>query len=573
MTGLPPNAIGRFEPASVTPTAGGAPSVLTIDTGGADGGSAARARGTTASGTYNLTVTATGGGITRTATVQLIVQAAGTPMFTLQASPPSQSIVAGQSTSYSVTLTSQNGFNSPVDVNVTGLPSGATAVFNPSSVTPTVQGAASTLTVQTAAATPAGSSSLTITGTGGGSTNQAPVALTVTVAGGCVPESVVGPGGLPTSGWPKAGADVRNTGRGQGSGATGQLKWVVNTGRDSAGFQVTIGPDGTIYHTTYPSNDGSPGQVVARNPADGSVKWTFTESRGGWIPTVGRNGLVYIFSGRLYALDAQTGAKRWESEPSGFSGTPTVGADGTVYVVGGGLVAYDGATGARKFVASTGGLSGWQTTTPAIGADGTLYFGGVSGGATATGGFYAIDGKNGCVRWFKDAGRLGGVAVGDDGTLYATVQPNLNSNIPPTSVIAFDPSNGNVKWTAPNVPGAASPPAIGQDGTIYVRSTANQLTALNPANGAAKWSYAPQSFGADRASPAIGADGTIYTVKNNTSDNQLIAVNPATGAVKWSYTLEAYTTGPVDATPTVAPDGTVYVTTFGLSAGKVYAVK
>ena len=69
-----------------------------------------------------------------------------------------------------------NGFTGTVTFSVTGLPSGATATFNPVSVTTS---GSTTLNVSTSAATPPGSYPLTIRGTSGPRTRTVNVTLVV----------------------------------------------------------------------------------------------------------------------------------------------------------------------------------------------------------------------------------------------------------------------------------------------------------------------------------------------------------------------------------------------------------
>jgi hypothetical protein len=68
-----------------------------------------------------------------------------------------------------------------VQLAASGLPSGATASFNPASVT---AGGSSTLTLGTSASTPAGTYSVTVTGTAGSTTHSATYTLTVNGTGG-----------------------------------------------------------------------------------------------------------------------------------------------------------------------------------------------------------------------------------------------------------------------------------------------------------------------------------------------------------------------------------------------------
>jgi hypothetical protein len=101
---------------------------------------------------------------------------ATTPDFSVAATPPSQTASRGKSTSYSVSVTPSNGFSGNVNFSVTGLPSGATASFAPSSVSGS---GSSTLTVNTTSATPTGTYTLTITGSSGTLTNSTQVTLAV----------------------------------------------------------------------------------------------------------------------------------------------------------------------------------------------------------------------------------------------------------------------------------------------------------------------------------------------------------------------------------------------------------
>jgi hypothetical protein len=99
--------------------------------------------------------------------------------YTLTADPPtSDTVTAGSNASYALTLAAQGAFSSPVTLSCSGLPTGATCGFAPSPVTPG-SSTADTLTISTTGSTPAGTSTVTITGTP--APNQtAMVTLTVT---------------------------------------------------------------------------------------------------------------------------------------------------------------------------------------------------------------------------------------------------------------------------------------------------------------------------------------------------------------------------------------------------------
>jgi hypothetical protein len=100
--------------------------------------------------------------------------------FSLSATPSSQTVLAGAPASYTATVTAGPGFTGTVGFSVGGLPSGATALFTPASIT----GSGTTvMTVSTTAATPPGSYELTVRGTSGPLVRSANVTLVIDVAG------------------------------------------------------------------------------------------------------------------------------------------------------------------------------------------------------------------------------------------------------------------------------------------------------------------------------------------------------------------------------------------------------
>src|SRR5215813_8447136 len=100
------------------------------------------------------------------------------PDYSISATPASVTVTAGGSASYTASVTPTGGFTGAVTLSVSGLPAGATAAFNPGSVTTSGN---STLTVTTSSSTPAGNYSLTITGTSGSLVHSTTVTLVVAV--------------------------------------------------------------------------------------------------------------------------------------------------------------------------------------------------------------------------------------------------------------------------------------------------------------------------------------------------------------------------------------------------------
>ena len=108
----------------------------------------------------------------------------GTPPandFSISVSPTSGSTAAGGSVSATVSTATTSGNAQTVSLSASGLPTGASASFNPASVT---SGGSSSMTITTSGTTAAGTYSVTITGTGSSATHSTPFSLTVTGGGG-----------------------------------------------------------------------------------------------------------------------------------------------------------------------------------------------------------------------------------------------------------------------------------------------------------------------------------------------------------------------------------------------------
>ena len=161
VSGLPTGATGIFNPTSI---AGSGGSTLTIGTASS-----------TPAGSYKLTITGTdGASLTHTTSVTLVVS--GPSDFTISATPASQTVRAGSSTSYTVNIAGSAGFSGTVALSVSGLPRKINASFNPSSV---VGSGTSTLKISPNPQAPHGTFTVTITGSSGATSHSTTVGLTV----------------------------------------------------------------------------------------------------------------------------------------------------------------------------------------------------------------------------------------------------------------------------------------------------------------------------------------------------------------------------------------------------------
>jgi outer membrane protein assembly factor BamB len=283
-----------------------------------------------------------------------------------------------------------------------------------------------------------------------------------------------------------------------------------------------------------------------------------------------------------------------------------VGPDGTIYAttLGGALYAVrDSPSAANQLSLAwrfNPGMGAPFHATPAVSADGSIvYVPFTTGtGPDQKGALYAVrapsSGIEGQVVWTAELGP-GSVqnspSIGPDGTLYIVNVPGVLS--------AIDPSNGRVRWTAQvGTSGQAQfgqtvkvAPAVGPDGTLYVTAVTGSLYAVSPPAGAGnqgsvKWAFdfgqnlgsqplvstpvtGPGNRGQDGvgsgASPTVGPDGTVYV---GASNSNFYAVDPG-GQRRWLFEAERELAG-IWTSAALSPDaGTLY---FGANKGGIYAL-
>src|SRR5580700_6016289 len=170
-SGLPSGVTAAFSTNPVTPTANGSvTSTLTLT---------ASASATT--GAATVTITGTSGSLTHSTTIALTVNSSsGTKNFTMAVSPSSLTILDGGSASLTLTITSQNGFNSPVELSVNEFPSGVSGTATANPVTPPANGSVNvTITFSASRRAPSGTTTIELIGTSGSLSHYANVTLTV----------------------------------------------------------------------------------------------------------------------------------------------------------------------------------------------------------------------------------------------------------------------------------------------------------------------------------------------------------------------------------------------------------
>jgi outer membrane protein assembly factor BamB len=137
-------------------------------------------------------------------------------------------------------------------------------------------------------------------------------------------------------------------------------------------------------------------------------------------------------------------------------------------------------------------------------------------------------------------------------------------------VRAISPENGATLWQA-QVRGANAPEGalfgggVAYDnGRIYATNGAGDAAALDAKTGALVWRVRPG--GPLRGAPTVANDN-VYVV---TQDNQLFALNPANGATRWSGSGAVEIAGILGASSPAAAQGTVVA---GFSSGELNAYR
>ncbi|MEM2896952.1 MAG: hypothetical protein QXG01_05205 [Candidatus Bathyarchaeia archaeon] len=162
LSGFPSGVTYSFDPAESVPTF-----ISTLEIG---------TLSNTPVGTYELVISASGGGKVKKAEITLIVTSPIEKDFKISVNPSTQTITPSQSITYFVDIEPIGGFDSSVELAVSGLPAKASASFNPASDVPAFS---SKLTVVTDSSTPPGTYVLTIFASGGGKTHSITATLII----------------------------------------------------------------------------------------------------------------------------------------------------------------------------------------------------------------------------------------------------------------------------------------------------------------------------------------------------------------------------------------------------------
>lgn len=282
--------------------------------------------------------------------------------------------------------------------------------------------------------------------------------------------------------------------------------------------------------------------TIAADGRSGTLRWRFQTSGRAREGAVGEDRSVYLTDdgGTIYALDATTGLLRWKTvlKTGDRLSPPVISDEGRILVVG--------ESGAIYSVA--GGGPPARSPWPLYGCDS-----GQRRRVTVPGPVKMVGQPKGSMGIRGSQSRFTALAVGSDPIRYQWQKDGL----PLTEGARFIGVNTSSLLVAdlrPEDTGSYTITASGQGGAPET-SAAAILTIEEPAMGTVRW-FTDLHFGKEQVdtSPTIGPDGTVFI---GSTDGFVHAVDGATGQERWRFAAGSA----VITSPSVDVDGSLYVDT------------
>ncbi|MCE8423735.1 MAG: PQQ-binding-like beta-propeller repeat protein [Candidatus Methanoperedens sp.] len=261
------------------------------------------------------------------------------------------------------------------------------------------------------------------------------------------------------------------------------------------------------------SHSGYTGDAVIAPP---TLKWTKDLGFETDSSPVIVNDVLYIGATYgIFALDSKTGKELWRYRTNSFvKSVPTV-SNGVVYFGSDDrkFYAINAKDGSLKWVNDTA-LAAYTASATVV--DNRVY------AIPKDGTFYAFDANSGEIIWLTLVGKIvesspsigeGIIAFGTDGG----------------DIIALDASTGIQKWSYnTGVSDIKSSPVI-SNGTIIIGSNDGSIYALTTEKGNLKWKY---TTGDNIESSPCVKNGVVYV---GSRDSNFLAIDASTGKLKWKF--------------------------------------
>lgn len=335
---------------------------------------------------------------------------------------------------------------------------------------------------------------------------------------------------------------------GKDNQSEGKVEWYTALGSEMN--SPAIGNQGNIYATYVKWIDNDTYTFLGKINPEGEILW---EYEIGWSfsgsprPMITPDGTVYVVWGKIHALDPSGNVKWTYKDPDGNNlAAGAVDANSNLYVRHNQPGSYT-----RQILSfnSEGNLRwakdvDWGATYLTIGQHGYLYFEYKNWDENIM--FTKASTASGSEQWnvqIDAYNNQGGVAIGNDGTIYF---PDTKND----QLIAFDHTNGSIKWIYDCEGETPGIPSIGKNGNIYF--SARDLNAVS-SDGTLLWEY--DIINSYTPEVAIDNNGVIYV--NSIVGDKIVAVNDD-GTLNWEN--ESVKVG-YHHSPAISSSGMIYIAT------------
>jgi len=325
------------------------------------------------------------------------------------------------------------------------------------------------------------------------------------------------------------------TALGQGAAPKLQIAWQQQIPLPTAPLQVADGAvrtfDGSNVRT-FDLATGASSWTVQPPPATGQALLMGCCQTGA-APS--ESGLYTLAGGnQVWALDARDGAVRWRQRLGDALLAPPAATAGTV----GGL-SLEGAEIILDGLDAGDGAPLWSVhlqgqVLPLLAASNGTFFVSLASGAIAA--FAASDGQK---RWVSAADTRASLITPQQISAGLLVQPTDRG------LLGLDPATGQTLWTS-DLPAVPLEPRVVGD-SVYVRAIDGTVSAVNAGDGTLRWQA---QVGRQRTLTLSGPTAGLLLVAG---EGGVAAMDATTGQQMWEWTAE-----PVDVAP-VRADGVVYV--------------
>jgi cell division protein FtsI/penicillin-binding protein 2/outer membrane protein assembly factor BamB len=394
----------------------------------------------------------------------------------------------------------------------------------------------------------------------------------------------------PADGWPTFQGNNARTGCATGVEAIGTavVKWSADVGIQAWLNSPVIVDDLVIVGTAGSSRgrvDSLDG-VVAVRLSDGAIEWRTGAARDvNGVAAAGGTVIVTGDEGKVVALRASNGRVRWEFDAKTLVFTnPLIVGD---------LVIVGDAAGVLWALDIEDGTMVWQEFLPSAirggaASDGRLIYAAAESGEVVA---VNLDGEKIWERAIDvsadSVGRIRILAtptVVGESVVFAVIEDGTFTG---PALVAFDKYVGTERWRAVDSIGAgwssvSNSPSIHRGKVVFASSLSSGIQAVDAASGAGAWA-AETAVLCDRQWASTLVIGDTVVVPR--TDGSLYAFDAVSGTTVWELPLTAgevqtdfaeCTRGDseilsmqLQATPAVAPDGTIIVGSVG---GWLYAV-